>query len=119
MKPQPPAADLHYLFAPLKHARLDYMVQKAVEMGAGQLRPVITRRTQVSRINLERMRANAIEAAEQCGILSLPEVVGEKPLEAALAGLAPERLLVFCDGGLEQASRSRPWRGASRRRSRC
>ena len=104
VKLQPPAADLHYLFAPLKHARLDYMAQKAVEMGAGLLQPVITRRTQVSRINLERMRANAIEAAEQCGILSLPEVVAEKPLEAALAGLAPERLLVFCDEGLEQAS---------------
>ena len=67
-------ADLHFLFAPLKHARLDYLVQKAVEMGASRLQPVITRHTQVARVNLERMRANAIEAAQQCGILNLPEV---------------------------------------------
>jgi 16S rRNA (uracil1498-N3)-methyltransferase len=104
VKPQPPAPDLHYLFAPLKHARLDYMAQKAVEMGAGVLQPVVTRRTQVSRLNLERMRANAVEAAEQCGILSLPAVEAEKPLEAALAGLAAERLLVFCDEAMEEAS---------------
>ena len=89
--------DLLYLFAPLKHARLDYMVQKAVEMGAGGLRPVLTRRTQVARVNLERMRANVIEAAEQCGILSVPEVLPEERFERALAGLEPERLLVFCD----------------------
>ena len=71
---QPQAGDLHFLFAPLKHARLDYMVQKAVEMGASRLQPVITRHTQVARVNLERMRANAIEAAQQCGILTLAEV---------------------------------------------
>lgn len=104
VKPQPPQNDLHYLFAPLKHARLDYMAQKAVEMGAGVLQPVITRRTQVSRLNLDRMRANAIEAAEQCGILNLPLVEAERPLEAALAALAPERLLIFCDEGAEQTS---------------
>src|SRR5438552_5389561 len=68
------ARDLHYLFAPLKHARLDYMAQKAVEMGASRLVPVITRHTQVTRVNLERMRANAIEAAEPCGILTSPEI---------------------------------------------
>ena len=104
VKPQPPASDLHYLFAPLKHARLDYMAQKAVEMGAGVLQPVVTRRTQVSRLNLDRLRANAVEAAEQCGILSLPAIETEKPLEAALAALAAERLLVFCDEGAEEAS---------------
>src|SRR5258708_4303661 len=71
---QTAAADLHYLFAPLKSARLDYMVQKAVEMGASRLQPVLTRHGQVGRVNLERMRANAIEAAEQCGILSIPEL---------------------------------------------
>lgn len=103
-KPQPPASDLHYLFAPLKHARLDYMAQKAVEMGAGLLQPVLTRRTQVSRLNLDRMRANAIEAAEQCGILSLPQIDPERPLEAALAALEPERLLIFCDEGMAEAS---------------
>lgn len=103
-RPQPPAPDLHYLFAPLKHARLDYMAQKAVEMGAGVIQPVLTRRTQVSRLNLDRMRANAVEAAEQCGILSLPEIRAERPLEAALEALEPERLLVFCDEAMAQAS---------------
>ncbi len=73
-RPQPRPADLHFLFAPLKHARLDYLVQKAVEMGASRLQPVLTRHTQVARINLERMAANSIEAAQQCGILNLPEV---------------------------------------------
>src|SRR2546423_223109 len=66
--------DLHYLFSPLKHARLDYLVQKAVEMGVSRLQPVIMRHTQVERVNLDRMRANAIEAAEQCGILHIPEI---------------------------------------------
>ena len=60
---QTAAGRIHYLFAPLKHARLDYIVQKAVEMGAAHIRPVLTRRTQVSRINMARMRANVIEAA--------------------------------------------------------
>lgn len=97
MRPQPAPGDLHYLFAPLKSARLDYMAQKAVEMGASVLAPVLTRRTQVSRLNIERLRANAIEAAEQCGILSVPEVAEEQKLERALAGLDPGRLLIVCD----------------------
>lgn len=96
-RPQTPVPTLAYLFAPLKHARLDYMAQKAVEMGAGSLRPVLTRRTQAARVNLDRMRANAIEAAEQCGILAIPEIREEAKLEAALAALEPERVLVFCD----------------------
>jgi 16S rRNA (uracil1498-N3)-methyltransferase len=89
--------DLHYLFAPLKHARLDYMAQKAVEMGASRLQPIITRRTQVQRVNLERMRANAIEAAEQCGILTVPDVAAALAFNAFARGWVPERLLVFCD----------------------
>ncbi len=68
-RPQSPAPDLHYVFAPLKHARLDYMVEKAVEMGVGRLRPVLTQHGQIARLNHDRMQANAIEAAEQCGIL--------------------------------------------------
>lgn len=96
-RPQPTAPTLEYAFAPLKHARLDYMVQKAVEMGAGILSPVITRYTQVSRVNGERMAANAIEAAEQCGILSLPRVEEPRALDAWLAALPEDRLLVFCD----------------------
>src|SRR5688572_11463866 len=56
LRAQTPPADLHLLFAPLKHARLDYMVQKAVEMGVSHLQPMITRHTQVARVNLERMQ---------------------------------------------------------------
>ena len=97
IREQDRAPDIVYAFAPLKHARLDYMVQKAVEMGAGVLQPVLTRRTQATRVNLERMRSNAVEAAEQCGILSIPEVREEKNLERFLKDLEPERLVVFCD----------------------
>jgi 16S rRNA (uracil1498-N3)-methyltransferase len=89
--------DLHYLFAPLKHARLDYMVQKAVEMGASRLQPVMTRHTQAERVNLARMRANAIEAAEQCGILSVPDIAEPVKLDALIRAWRPERVLVFCD----------------------
>lgn len=89
--------DLHYVFAPLKHARLDYMAQKAVEMGASALLPVTTRFTQANRLNVERMRANVIEAAEQCGILSLAEVRDPVPLERWLGARDGQRLLVFCD----------------------
>jgi 16S rRNA (uracil1498-N3)-methyltransferase len=100
-RPQPVAGDLHYLFAPLKHARLDYMVQKAVEMGATRLQPVRTQHTQAQRVNLERMRANAIEAAEQCGILAVPEIGEPVGLADAMAAFEPSRLLVFCDEDAE------------------
>jgi 16S rRNA (uracil1498-N3)-methyltransferase len=93
------AGDLHFLFAPLKHARLDYLVQKAVEMGASRLQPVMTRRTQVTRVNLDRMRANAIEAAEQCGILRVPEVA--EPVGLEHVATEADRLLVFCDEDAE------------------
>ena len=95
--------DVDYLFAPLKHARLDYLAQKAVEMGVKRLRPVLTRRTQASRINLERMRANVIEAAEQCGILSLAEVLTEERLDNVLSRWPEDRLLIFCDEAAETA----------------
>lgn len=96
-RPQDRLADLHYWFAPLKHARLDYMVQKAVELGASSLHPVLTRYTQASRVNTERMRANVIEAAEQCGILSIAAVAEPIALERALDHRDGRRLLVFCD----------------------
>ena len=96
-RPQTEPQDLHYLFAPLKHERLDYMVQKAVEMGVSRLQPVLTQHTQVKRINLERMRANAIEAAEQCGVLSIPEISEPTSFGRALAARKSDRLLVFCD----------------------
>src|SRR5712675_1166796 len=84
-RPQDRLPDLAYVFAPLKHARLDYTVQKAVEMGASALQPVLTRFTQISRVNSERMRANVIEAAEQCGILSVAGVAEPVPLDRYLS----------------------------------
>ncbi|WP_027580186.1 16S rRNA (uracil(1498)-N(3))-methyltransferase [Bradyrhizobium sp. Ai1a-2] len=96
-RPQDRLPDIAYVFAPLKHARLDYMVQKAVEMGASRLQPVLTRFTQVSRVNGERMRANVIEAAEQCGITALAGVADPVPLERFLTERSGDRLLVFCD----------------------
>ena len=96
-RPQTPAADLLYLFAPLKSARLDYMAQKAVEMGAGVLQPVLTQHTQAPRLNVERLAANAREAAEQCGILALPECRAPVRLETLLGGWDGARTLIFCD----------------------
>jgi 16S rRNA (uracil1498-N3)-methyltransferase len=97
MRQQTATRDLHYLFAPLKHERLDYMVQKAVEMGVSRLQPVLTQHTQVKRVNTERMRANAIEAAEQCGVLSIPEIGEPMTLNRAIAARKADRVLVFCD----------------------
>ncbi len=103
-RPQTRPLDLHYLFAPLKSARLDYMVQKAVEMGVSRLQPVLTRHGQVTRVNLERMRANAVEAAEQCGILSLPEIAAPVALDHLIAQRDPARWLAFCDEDAEAAN---------------
>jgi 16S rRNA (uracil1498-N3)-methyltransferase len=80
------------------------MAQKAIEMGARRLRPIITRHTQVARVNLERLRANAIEACEQCGVIWIPEIASVEPLGEALRSWPPERLLVFCDEEAEAAS---------------
>ena len=97
-RPQPaPAIDLHLCFAPLKQARLDYMVQKAVEMGASALCPILTRHTQVARVNPRRLHANAVEAAEQCGVLIVPEIAPEIRLDALLAGWEQGRVPIFCD----------------------
>jgi 16S rRNA (uracil1498-N3)-methyltransferase len=100
-RPQTTPHDLHYLFAPLKHARLDYMVQKAVEMGASRLQPVSMQHSQVPRINLERMRANVVEAAEQCGILNIPEVAEPIAFDRMIAAREPSRVLVFCDEAVD------------------
>ncbi len=89
--------DIDYVFAPLKHARLDYMVQKAVELGVRRLRPVFTARSIAGRVNLERMRANAVEAAEQCNLVFVPEVFEPMPLAKLISGWQPARCLVFCD----------------------
>ena len=86
-RPQPASPDLVYCFAPLKQGRLDYLVQKAVEMGAGVLQPVITQHTQVAKVGIERLRANAVEAAEQCGILAIPEVARSREVRPAAGRL--------------------------------
>jgi 16S rRNA (uracil1498-N3)-methyltransferase len=80
-RPQPPPSRIMLCFAPLKHARQDYMVQKAVEMGAGRLVALRTERTQVDIRNPDRLRANIIEAAEQCGVLAVPEYLGETRID--------------------------------------
>lgn len=98
---QPVHPSLVYCFAPLKQGRLDYLVQKAVEMGAGVLQPVITQHTQVARPGIERLRANVVEAAEQCGILAVPELREAQKFSSLLAGWDKERRLVFCDEAAE------------------
>ncbi|WP_336294739.1 16S rRNA (uracil(1498)-N(3))-methyltransferase [Bartonella sp. CB169] len=90
-------SNIIYCFAPLKNARLDYMVQKAVEMGVLILQPVITHHTQVTRINMMRMEANVVEASEQCGILSLPKCMPAVSLEKLLARWDKTQPLFFCD----------------------
>ncbi len=97
VRPQPDASDLHYLFAPLKQARLDYTVQKAVEMGAGVIQPVLTHHTQASRFPAHRLGRNAIEAAEQCGILSIPECREPVKLARLLESWDPDRRIIYCD----------------------
>lgn len=107
-RPQTERPDLHYLFAPLKQARLDYMVQKAVEMGAGMLTPVLTQHGQVNRVNTQRMEANAVEAAEQCGLLSIPRVnepVALMDLLETWPSKEPNRRIIYCD---ETAAESDP-----------
>jgi 16S rRNA (uracil1498-N3)-methyltransferase len=98
-RPQPAPSDLYYLFAPLKVGRLDYLVQKAVEMGAGVLQPVMTQHVQGKITSMERLEANAVEAAEQCGILAIPRVAAPRRLEDLLADWPRERRIVFCDEG--------------------
>lgn len=98
-RPQPVPCDLHYLFAPLKVGRLDYLVQKAVEMGAGRLQPVMTQHVQGKISNLDRVRANVIEAAEQCGVLGIPDVAEPRKLEDVLESWPKDRRIIFCDEG--------------------
>lgn len=101
VRPQPAHPDLLYCFAPLKAGRLDYMAQKAVEMGAGVLQPVITQHTQMSTVGTDRLRANVVEAAEQCGILAIPRVEDAIKLDRLLWLWEPGRRLIFCDEGAD------------------
>lgn len=103
-RPQVAGPDLHLLFAPLKRARLDYVAQKATELGVSAIRPVMTRRTVAGRVRTDRLRANAIEAAEQCGVLRVPEIFEPAPLDRVLKEWDPGRRLVFCDESAPVAS---------------
>lgn len=97
---QTPPSDLWFGFAPLKTGRLDYVVQKATEMGAGIIQPVITKYTQISKLKTDKLAANIIEAAEQCEVLTVPKLEAEIGLEALLADWRTKhglRRLVFCD----------------------
>ena len=96
-RPQAPEPDLWLLFAPLKRTPVDHLARGATELGVSALMPVITRFTAAKRVNLERLRANAIEAAEQCGRLTVPDCVEPVALEQRLADWPPERRLLLCD----------------------
>jgi 16S rRNA (uracil1498-N3)-methyltransferase len=95
------APDLWLLLAPIKKTPLDYIVQKATELGVARIAPVITRRTIVDRVNIDRMRANAIEAAEQSGRLTVPEIAEPRDLAKIIDGWKAARRVMFCDEGGE------------------
>jgi 16S rRNA (uracil1498-N3)-methyltransferase len=96
LREQAASPDLWLVFAPVKRARIDFIAAKATELGVACLQPVITRRTEVARVNAERLRANAIEAAEQCERLDVPEVREPVALGALLASWPAGRRLVYC-----------------------
>lgn len=89
--------DLWLLFAPIKKARTDFIAEKAAEMGARRLWPVFTRFTNAERVNEARLSAHCVEAAEQCGLLSVPEVAPASRLDRVLADWDPARRIMFCD----------------------
>ena len=96
--------DIWLMFAPIKKARTDFVVEKATELGAARIVPVRTQRTQSERVRRDRLRAHAVEAAEQCGGTVVPEVAELAPLGAVLDAWDPARRLVFCDEALAGAA---------------
>lgn len=120
-RPQEPEPDVWLCFAPVKRARIDYIAEKATELGTSVLQPVVTQHTAVERVNVGRLRANAIEAAEQTERLTVPEVRESIDLGRLLNGWPAERRLLMCDetgGGppiadvlraLDDAARKAPW----------
>jgi 16S rRNA (uracil1498-N3)-methyltransferase len=106
LKPREPVPDLWLLFAPIKRGRIDWLVEKATELGVARLVPVLTRRTIVERLNLERLRAHSIEAAEQCERTALPELAPPEKLDALLRAWPEERILYLADetGGAAPAA---------------
>lgn len=97
LRPPAPPPDVWLLFAPLKKARTDFLVEKAVELGVARLIPVATDRTNAARVNDDRLRAHVIEAAEQCGAVFVPEVAPMAPLVEVLPEAAAGRRLWWCD----------------------
>lgn len=96
-RPQPPESRLDFLFAPLKIGRLDYMVQKATEMGVRRITPVFTDHTQLHKVNEARLAANILEAAEQCGNLAIPQLQDPRKFDALLEDWDPARRIIFCN----------------------
>jgi 16S rRNA (uracil1498-N3)-methyltransferase len=97
VRSQPLESQLRFLFAPLKVGRLDYLVEKATEMGAGTIEPVLTAFTQNRNVTVDKLNRWALEAAEQCGVLAVPYIAQSKTLEAALANWDANVPLIFCD----------------------
>lgn len=115
-RPQQAPPDLWLLFAPVKKARTDFIVEKAVELGAARIQPVQTEFTNSERIRQDRLLAHAVEAAEQCGATTVPEVAGLLRLDRLLADWSGSRRLLFCDegaagapSGLNGAAPGGPW----------
>jgi 16S rRNA (uracil1498-N3)-methyltransferase len=120
-RPQVVEPDVWLCFAPVKRARIDYIAEKATELGIAVLQPVLTQHTAVERVNVERLRANAVEAAEQTERLSVPEVRAPIDLMRLLGEWPGERRLLMCDetgggppiaevlAGLDDVARAAPW----------
>ncbi|MEM6945689.1 MAG: 16S rRNA (uracil(1498)-N(3))-methyltransferase, partial [Pseudomonadota bacterium] len=104
-RPPAPPPDLWLLFAPVKKARTDFIVEKACELGCRRVLPVLTELTNSERVNTERLQAHMVEAAEQCGLVWVPEMAEPIRLTAALDEWPPERRLLFCNerGGVPAA----------------
>jgi 16S rRNA (uracil1498-N3)-methyltransferase len=120
-RPQSPMPDVWLVFAPIKRARIDFVAEKATELGVAQIRPVITRRTVMARVNTGRLEANALEAAEQCERLDVPQVFEPQQLDKLLDSWPAGRRILWCDEGasggpiahalakLDDAARRDPW----------
>ena len=114
--PQTEVPDLWLVFAPIKKTPADYVAQKATELGVRVLQPVLTRRTIARRVNTTRLKANAIEAAEQSGRVSVPEIREPIDLEALLRSWPKDRRIIFCDEAGDAAADRRRAREGERRR---
>jgi len=110
LRPREPVPDLWLLFAPIKRGRVDWLVEKATELGVARLVPVLTKRTVVERLNLDRLRAHSIEAAEQCERTALPVLEAPTTLENLLSDWPAERTLFVADeaGGTPLTKAAKP-----------